>query len=197
MNLTTAISIVNDGVLVGPHKGCPVLYIRDEDNPDQFQALNTKEFYEYLKKQRIFRDVSSYCKTAFYLSWFYIDDNGEVKTDSASITLQEAYPLSKLQYDDTVHDMYVWNILRNGLNYIWTASFPNEEFPMEYSGDLHDDLQQIYSVYEKVQNKFGNKLDKSTFIQAVNSKLQKREVYDFTEENIEYVIDYLRSILER
>ena len=44
MNLTTAISIVNDGVLVGPHKGCPVLYIRDEDNPDQFQALNTKEF---------------------------------------------------------------------------------------------------------------------------------------------------------
>ena len=111
MNLTTAISIVNDGVLVGPNKGCPVLYIRDEDNPDQFQALNTKEFYEYLKKQRIFRDVSSYCKTAFYLSWFYIDDNGEVKTDSASITLQEAYPLSKLQYDDTVHDMYVWNIL--------------------------------------------------------------------------------------
>ena len=45
MNLTTAISIVNDGVLVGPNKGCPVLYIRDEDNPDQFQALNTKEFY--------------------------------------------------------------------------------------------------------------------------------------------------------
>ena len=51
MNLTTAISIVNDGVLVGPNKGCPVLYIRDEDNPDQFQALNTKEFYEYIKKQ--------------------------------------------------------------------------------------------------------------------------------------------------
>ena len=51
MNLTTAISIVNDGVLVGPHKGCPILYIKDEDNPDQFQALNTKEFYEYIKKQ--------------------------------------------------------------------------------------------------------------------------------------------------
>ena len=105
--------------------------------------------------------------------------------------------MSKLQYDDIVHDMYVWNILRNGLNYIWTASFPGEEFPMEYSGDLHDDLQQIYGVYEKVQSKFGDKLDKSTFIQAVNSKLQKREVYDFTEENIEYVIDYLRNILEK
>lgn len=197
MNLTTAISIVNDGLLIGPNKGCPILYIRDEDNPDQLQALNTKEFYDYLKKQKIFRDVSSYCKTIFYLSWFYIDDNGEVKTDSVSKTLQEVYPLSKLQYDDIiVHNMYVWNILRNGLKYIWDASFPDEEFPMEYSGVLHDDLQQIHDVYEKVQNKFGDKLDKSTFIQAVNSKLQKRDVYNFTEENIEYVIDYLEEVLE-
>lgn len=197
MNLTTAISILNDGLLIGPNKGCPILYIRDEDDPDQLQALNTKEFYDYLKKQKIFRDVSSYCKTVFYLSWFYIDDNDEVKTDSVSKTLQEVYPLSKLQYDDIiVHNMYVWNILRNGLKYIWDASFPDEEFPMEYSGVLHDDLQQIHSVYEKVQSKFGDKLNKSTFIQAVNSKLQKRDVYDFTEENIEYVIDYLEQVLE-
>ena len=83
------------------------------------------------------------------------------------------------------------------LSSITTINKLKEEFPMEYSGDLHDDLQQIYSVYEKVQNKFGNKLDKFTFIQAVNSKLQKREVYDFTEENIEYVIDYLRNILKK
>ena len=123
-------------------------------------------------------------------------DGDEIKTDSASITLQEAYPLSKLYYDDVVHDMYVWNILRHGLKYIWDASFPDQEFPMEYSGDLHDDLQQIYTVYEKVQDKFKDKLDKSTFIQAVNSKLQKREMYDFTEENIEYIIDYLRNILK-
>lgn len=197
MNLTTAISIMSDGVLVGPNKGCPILYIRDEDDPDQLQALYTKEFYEYLKKQGIFKDILSYCKTTIYLSWFYVDDNGEVKTDGMSKSLQEVYPISKLQHDDIVHDMYVWDILRNGLQYIWDASFLNQEFPMEYTGDLHDDLQQIYNVYEKVQDKFKDKLDKSTFIQAVNSKLQKREVYDFTEENIEYVIDYLRNILEK
>lgn len=39
MNLTIAITVLNDNThnLIGPYNGCPILYVRDEDNPDKKQ----------------------------------------------------------------------------------------------------------------------------------------------------------------
>lgn len=193
MNLITAITILNEGRLLGPN-GCPILYMKDEDNPDQMQALKTEEFFKYLIKNNIFRNVSSYCNTSFYLSWFYMD-NGKELTNSDVKSLQDMYSLDKLKTNEDIHDSLVWSIIREGLEYIWGASFPNEDFPMEFFGSLTNDIDQIYNIYNKVKEKFLDKLDVSTFIQAVNSKLQKREKWNLTSENINYVINYLTTIL--
>lgn len=194
MNLTTAITILNEKKLVGPSNGCPILYIKDEDNPDQLQALKTEEFFRYLVKNNIFRNVESYCNTSFYLSWFYID-NGRELTNSDMKSLQDIYSLDKLKTDENIHNSLVWTLIREGLKYIWDASFPNEEFTMEFFGSLTNDIDQIYNIYNKVKEKFLDKLDVSTFIQAVNSKLQKRDKWNLTSENINYVINYLTTIL--
>lgn len=194
MNLITAITINSNGKLIGPKNGCPILYIKDEDNPDEFQSLKTSELLDYIKKNMVFSDVTNYCNTIFYLSWFY-DDNGKELTNSDSKTLQEIYPLTLLSSYNEIHDNLVWQILREGLEYIWGASFPNVEFPMDSIGNLQDDINQIYNIYNKVKEKFLDKLDVSTFIQAVNSKLQKREKWNLTSKNINYVINYLTTIL--
>lgn len=187
MNLTTAITILNDGKLIGPRNGCPILYTRDEDNPDMKQAIKTSEFFDYLTKQHIFKDVSSYCSTSFYLSWFYID-NGQEKTDSEIVQLQDINPISDFP-------QFVWSCLRAPLKYIWEASFKDKEFPMLYDGNLEDDKNQIFDVYDAVKEEFGDKLSKDTFIQAVNSWLERREKWNLSTNNIEYLVSYLKELL--
>lgn len=209
MNLTIATTVLNDNThkLIGPNNGCPILYVRDEDNPDKRQGLKTDEFFNYLYKNGCFKEVEDYVGTKFYLSWFYIMD-GQEMTESDTCTLQDIFPLyieglSNFMYVEEIDEdprmFLLWNILRDCFNYIYKASF-DEMISGEvigYRGSVNtNDTDEFVNVYRKVKEKFGTKLSKETFIQSIQGKLQKREKWNLTEKNINGVINTLRNILE-
>lgn len=209
MNLTIATTILNEhtGKLIGPQGGCPILYVRDEDNPDVKQGLHTDEFFHYLYKNGCFTEVEDYVGTKFCLSWFYID-NGQEMTDSMVCTLQDIYPLYiELQeirkveeLDDEDPRMFlIWSVLRDCFDYIYNASFGGaiSGEMIGYRGSVNtSSVSEFVSIYRKLKEKFGAKLSKETFIQSVQGRLQKREKWNLTENNINGVVDTLRNILE-
>lgn len=208
MNLTIATTILNDhtGKLIGPRGGCPILYVRDEDNPDVKQGLLSDEFFHYLYKNGCFTEVEDYVGTKFCLSWFYID-NGQEMTDSMVCTLQDIYPLYiELQeirkveeLDDEDPRMFlIWSVLRDCFDYIYNASFCGaiSGEMIGYRGSVNSStVSEFVSIYRKLKEKFGAKLSKETFIQSVQGRLQKREKWNLTENNINGVVDTLRNIL--
>lgn len=210
MNLTIATTVLNDNThkLIGPNNGCPILYVRDEDNPDKRQGLRTDDFFNYLYKNGCFKEVEDYVGTKFYLSWFYIMD-GQEMTESDTCTLQDIFPLYIEDFPQGFHYVeeldedprmfLLWNILRDCFNYIYKASF-DEMISGEvigYRGSVNtNDTDEFVNVYRKVKEKFGTKLSKETFIQSIQGKLQKREKWNLTEKNINGVISTLRNILE-
>lgn len=208
MNLTIATTILNEhtGKLIGPQGGCPILYVRDEDNPDVKQGLLSDEFFHYLYKNGCFTEVEDYVGTKFCLSWFYID-NGQEMTDSMVCTLQDIYPLYiELQeirkveeLDDEDPRMFlIWSVLRDCFDYIHNASFGGaiSGEMIGYRGSVNSStVSEFVSIYRKLKEKFGAKLSKETFIQSVQGRLQKREKWNLTENNINGVVDTLRNIL--
>lgn len=208
MNLTIATTVLNDNThkLIGPQGGCPILYVRDEDNPDKRQGLKTDEFFNYLYKNGCFKEVEDYVGTKFYLSWFYIMD-GQEMTESDTCTLQDIFPLyieglSNFQYveelDEDPRMFLLWNILRDCFNYIYAVSFGNNISGevIGYRGSVNtNETDEFVNVYRKVKEKFGTKLSKETFIQSIQGRLQKREKWNLTEKNITGVINTLRNIL--
>lgn len=208
MNLTIATTVLNDNThnLIGPQGGCPILYVRDEDNPDKRQGLKTDEFFNYLYKNGCFKEVEDYVGTKFYLSWFYIMD-GQEMTESDTCTLQDIFPLyiegtSNFKYVEEIDGdprmFLLWNILRDCFNHIYKASF-DEMISGEvigYRGSVNtNDINEFVNVYRKVKEKFGTKLSKETFIQSIQGRLQKREKWNLTEKNINAVVNVLRNIL--
>lgn len=208
MNLTIATTILNEhtGKLIGPQGGCPILYVRNEDNPDVKQGLLTDEFFHYLYKNGCFTEVEDYVHTKFYLSWFYID-GGQEFTDSMVCTLQDIYPLYIKQdelkkveeLDDEDPRMFIiWSVLRDCFNYIYAASFGGaiSGEVIGYRGSVNSSsVSEFVSIYRKLKEKFGAKLSKETFIQSIQGRLQKREKWNLTENNINGVVDTLRNIL--
>lgn len=210
MNLTIATTVYNENTyaLIGPNNGCPILYVRDEDNPDKRQGLKTDEFFNYLYKKGCFGEVEDYVGTKFYLSWFYIYDGQEL-TESDTCSLQEIFPLYIENFPEGFHHveeidddprMYlIWSILRDCFSYIYDASFGGAISGEEigYRGSVNSSsVSEFVSIYKKLKEKFGTKLSKETFVQSVQGKLQKREKWNLTEKNIDGVISTLRNILE-
>lgn len=208
MNLTIATTVLNDNThnLIGPQGGCPILYVRDEDNPDKRQGLKTDEFFNYLYKNGCFKEVEDYVGTKFYLSWFYIMD-GQEMTESDTCTLQDIFPLyiegtSNFKYVEEIDGdprmFLLWNILRDCFNHIYKASFDKmiSGEVIGYRGSVNtNDINEFVNVYRKVKEKFGTKLSKETFIQSIQGRLQKREKWNLTEKNINAVVNVLRNIL--
>ena len=206
MNLTIAITVF-DGYqqrLIGPSGGCPLLYVRDEDNDDKKQGLKTEEFFGWLTKNGCFEMPETYVKVKFLLSWFAID-NGQEITESEVCTLQDIYPLciseeELMKTEDDVRDprmSIIWNVLRNCFKHIYKASFGVDDDTLNWDGSIldSDDRQKLIYIYEKVKAKFGEKLSKETFIQSINGRLQKRELYELTEQNIEAIVNAVRMVL--
>lgn len=198
MNLTVAITIQNkDGKLIGPNNGCPILYLRgsDDSNDDAYNALVTDEFFKYMLKNKCFSDVTSYTNTSIYVSYYEKEDQVRyIKT-----TLQDAWTFDYLKENENRLPSLAWNCLTSALAYIWRASFGvDEEIPLSYDGDLNasESINEVIQTYNKVKEKFGNKLSKDTFVQSVNSWLQRREKYNLTEHNISYIVEQLKDILD-
>lgn len=211
MNLTIAITVLNDNThkLIGPYNGCPILYVRDEDNPDKKQGLRTDEFFNYLYKNGCFKEVEDYIGTKFYLSWFNIID-GQEFTESDTCTLQDIFPLyiegfpQNFHYieelDEDPRAFLVWNILRDCFNYIYKANFDEmiSGVDIGYRGSVNtNNTNEFVNVYRKVKERFGANLSKEKFIQSIQERLQKREKWNLTEKNINGVVNTLRNILEK
>lgn len=206
MNLTIATTVLNDNThkLIGPRGGCPILYVRDEDNPDKRQGLKTDEFFQYLYRNGCFKEVEDYIGTKFYLSWFYIMDGQEL-TESDTCTLQDIFPLyielKDFQYVEEIEEdprmVILYKILRDCFAYIYKVSFDKtlSGEVLSYYGNVNEQQNQFISIYKELKDKFGTKLSKETFIQSIQGRLQKREKWNLTEKNIEGVINTLRNIL--
>lgn len=209
MNLTIATTILNEhtGKLIGPQGGCPILYVRDEDNPDVKQGLLSDEFFHYLYKNGCFTEVEDYLGTKFCLSWFYIY-GGQEMTDSATYSLQDIYPLYIENFPECFHYVeeidedprmfLIWSVLRDCFDYIYNASFGGaiSGEVIGYRGSVNtSSVSEFVSIYRKVKEKFDTKLSKETFIQSVQGRLQKREKWNLTEKNINGVVNTLRNIL--
>lgn len=197
MNLTVAITIQNKyGKLIGPNDGCPILYLRgsDDSNDDAYNALVTDEFFKYMLKNKCFSDISSYIDTKIYVSYYETEDQVKyIKT-----TLQDAWTFDYLKEYGNKMPILAWTCISDALKYIWKASFGlDEDIPLSYEGDLTDQtsINEILEVYNKVKEKYKEKLSKETFIQSINSWLQRRGNFNLTEYNIEYIVEQLTEIL--
>lgn len=196
MNLTVAITIQgSNGQLIGPSNGCPILYLRGSDDPndDAYNALTSDEFYSYLLQNKCFANVGNYTDTKIYVSYYATED--EVKY--INTTLQDAWTFDYLKESGNRLPALSWVPTYNALKYIWDASFPSTGFPVSYDGDLNEptSINEIIEVYNKVKEKFSIKLTKNTFIQSINSWLQRREKFNLTEHNISYIIEQITEIL--
>lgn len=197
MNLTVAITVQNkDGTLIGPSNGCPILYLRgsNDSNDDAYNAIVSEEFFNYLLKNKCFSDVTSYTSTKIYVS-YYATEN-EVKY--INTTLQDAWTFDYLNLDNDKLSSLAWVCAYNALKYIWDASFDGIEFPLSYDGNLNDSssISEVIEAYSKVKEKFGDKLTKDTFIQSINSWLQRREKFNLTDFNIQYIVNKITEILK-
>lgn len=197
MNLTVAITVKDpNGNLIGPSNGCPILYLRgsDDSNDDAYNALVTKEFFDYLYKKNCFANVGIYTGTRIYISYYATED--EVRYINTA--LQDAWTYDYLRENDNACPSLAWVPTYHALKYIWDASFEGEDIPLSYDGDLIDTstTEEILSLYSKVKEKFSSKLTKETFIQSVNSWLQRREMFDLSEHNIAYIVEQLEEILK-
>jgi len=197
MNLTVAITVKDsNGNLIGPGNGCPILYLRgsDDANDDAYTALVTPEFFSYLFQNKCFADVGNYVGTRIYVSYYATED--EVKY--INTPLQAAWTFDYLRENANRCPALAWVPTYHALKYIWDASFEGTEIPLSYDGDLSEDstMQEVISLYDKVKEKFGTKLTKETFIQSINSWLQRREMFDLSEHNIAYIVEQLEMILK-
>lgn len=196
--LTVAISIQCDGKAIGPHNGCPILYVYNSDHPDYdaFNALLSEEFYEYLEKNNCFVNVHNYFNTKIRVTYY----TKEKKVEYINTTLQDTWTFDYLKEDKNKAPNLAWVCVYNAILYIWKASFPDENFPLTYGGDLHtpESYNEIVRIYNKLLDKFGDKLNHETFVQSVRSWLQRREMVDLanlTDFNISYIEDKIRGII--
>lgn len=199
MNLTTAITIQCNNIQIGPNNGCPILYVYDSENPneDAYNALVKEEFFDYLMKNNCFYNITNYLNTHIRVSYYTKED--EVKY--INTTLQDVWTFDFLKENDNKVPNLAWTFLYPALYHIWNASFPNEKnCPLTYDGDLNtpESYNQVVALYNKLVDKFGDKLNRETFIQSVRSYLQRKDNTTnakLTDHNITYIVDELRDIV--
>ncbi len=195
MNLTVAITIQGtDGKLIGPNNGCPILYVRGtDDNDDAYNALTSEEFFEYLLKNKCFNSLDEYTNTKIYASWYTDEEN----TRSMNTTLQDAWPFDYLhEYDDKL-PVLAWTSLYKGLKYLFELSRP--DLKMENPEDIdniENSIPFVSNIYNKIKEKYQEKLSVDTFIQGINSYLQQRQEFSLSEYNINYIVEKLTNILK-
>lgn len=200
MNLTIAITIQRNDIQIGPNNGCPILYVYDSEdlNNEANYALTEEEFFNYLMKNNCFYNITNYLNTYIRVSYYTKED--EVKYINTS--LQDVWTFDFLKENGNKAPNLAWTFLYPALYYIWNASFPNEEknCPLTYDGDLNtpESYNQIVAFYNKLLDKFGDKLNRETFIQSVRSYLQRKDSTSnpkLTDHNITYIVDKLRDIV--
>lgn len=203
MNYTQAITTYTEREgLVGKNSGCPILYVRDEDNLDVVAPIKTYEFFEWLKKYHVVDHPQAYCNTAFYMTWFATDDNnGEDHSYNGIYKLQDVWTLEDMCSNSeylimSSGEQIAWVLMQMGLNYIYEASF-GVKIDTTYSSTIEDKREKIRDTYHQIKSKYGSKVTKETFIQAVRGYLQRTKEFPFTVnlKNVNYITDKLTDVL--
>lgn len=199
-NLTIAITIQGANKnLIGPKKGCPILYTKGSDTKiDAHNVILSSEFFAYLLKNGCFNSVEEYSKTKIYFSEYYIDgDTQDVKSDS--VLLQNFWTLEDLYKDENKFPWLACNCLDMALQHIYTLCYPgsNDMFNGNDISDLHNENTEnsILSLYCKLKDKYKDKLNKPTFINAILSYFQRREEVNLSKCNIDYLLNVISGIL--
>lgn len=196
--LTVAISIQCKDKVIGPNDGCPILYVYNSEDPnnDAYNALVSEEFYEYLEKNNCFVNIGNYLSTKIRVAYY----TKEEKVEYINTTLQDVWTFDYLNEDKNKAPNLAWLCIYHAMLYIWKASFPDENFPLSYGGDLStpESYNEIVRIYNRLLDKFGDKLNHETFVQSVRSFLQRREtpsLSNLTDYNISFIESQIRDIV--
>lgn len=197
-NLTVAITVQCKDKVIGPNNGCPILYVYNSEDPndDAYNALVNDEFFEYLEKNNCFANINNYLNTYIRVSYY----TKEEEVRYINTTLQDAWTFDYLRNNKNKVPTLAWTCIYNAILYIWTASFKDKNFPLAYGGDVStpESYNEIVNVYNALLDKFGDKLNRETFIQSVRSWLQRREMKELSnlsEHNISYIEEEIRDII--
>ena len=158
----------------------PILYYWNGEGDLLKNIITDKSFLE-----KYFNNIDYSLYINLYLGYFFFEfdkDDNEIYKDNI-IKISDYIELDKFNSKNIVNEIVIKHLYN-----LYKISMKSE---YNYIQVFNEDI--ILDIYDKIKNKYKEKLNKETFINWIRQEIIN--VNQLNNYNITYIIDYLRNIL--
>lgn len=186
MNTFCALNIIDSkGSLINKDNR-PLMYIWDGKNELWEQIGKDESFKEYIVKELNIPDnFVNYINSTIVSFIYKKESTSESVYENKEISIQEMYPLE----DNPNIGLYLLTFI---MNHLYKLSF--KEFPQKPENESYE--RYIYWLYQRIKDKYKEKLSNETIVQAVRNIIQTdKEFEGLNLDNQEYLIKQITNII--